>query len=76
MHSEDDLSGPFAQDGWWHQSSLQHNTLDPVDAEINVVKVVPNAWMEYGLIWPETDTVQVNQTANTVVFANFSKHED
>ena len=76
MHSEDDLSGPFAKDGWWHQSSLQHNTLDPVDAEINVVKVVPNAWMEYGLIWPETDTVQVNQTANTVVFANFSKHED
>ena len=76
MHSEDDLSGPFAQDGWWHQSSLQHNTLDPVNAEINVVKVVPNAWMEYGLIWPETDTVQVNQTANTVVFANFSKHED
>ena len=76
MHSEDDLSGPFAQDGWWHQSSLQHNTLDPTDAEINVVKVVPNAWMEYGLIWPETDTVQVNQTANTVVFANFSKHED
>jgi hypothetical protein len=76
MHSEDDLSGPFAQDGWWHQSSLQHNTLDPVDADMNVVKVVPNAWMEYGLIWPETETVQVNQTANTVVFANFSKHED
>lgn len=76
MHSEDDLLGPFAQDGWWHQSSLQHNTLDPVDADMNVVKVVPNAWMEYGLIWPETETVQVNQTANTVVFANFSKHED
>ena len=76
MHSEDDLSGPFGQDGWWHQSSLQHDTLDPLDSVVNVVKVAPNAWIEYGLTWPEAETVPANQTANTVVFANFSKHED
>jgi hypothetical protein len=43
---------------------------------INVVKVAPNAWIEYGLMWPEAETTQTNQTANTVVFANFSKNED
>ena len=42
-------------------------------APSNVLKVVPNAWIEYGLTWPE-DTVE--PTANTVVFANFSRNED
>lgn len=76
MHGEDDLPGPFAQDSWWHHSGVQHDTLDPTDVVVNVVKVAPNAWIEYGLMWPETETAQPNQTANTVVFANFSKHED
>jgi hypothetical protein len=76
MHDEDDLSGPFAHEGWWHQSGVQHDSLETADTMINVVKVAPNAWIEYGLMWPETETTQTNQTANTVVFANFSKHED
>ena len=76
MHDEDDLSGPFAHEGWWHQTGLQHDSLESADAVINVVKVAPNAWIEYGLMWPEAETTQTNQTANTVVFANFSKNED
>jgi len=52
---------------------VQHNTVDVGDVGDNVVKVVPNAWIEYGLTWPE-DTAE--PTANTVVFANFSKNED
>jgi hypothetical protein len=52
---------------------VQHDDLEPADEPANVVKVVPNAWVEYGLMWPEAETAQ---TANTVVFANFSKNEN
>jgi len=73
QHNEEDASGPFDKDGWWHRPTIQHDDLEPADEPANVVKVVPNAWVEYGLMWPETETAQ---TANTVVFANFSKHEN
>ena len=71
--ADEDSPGPFRAEGWWHEYTVQHNTVDVGDVGDNVVKVVPNAWIEYGLIWPE-DTVE--PTANTVVFANFSKNED
>lgn len=71
QHDEEDAAGPFANDGWWHLSTIQHDTLMTEDAD-NVVKVVPNAWIEYGLMWPEAEHAP---SANTVVFANFSKNE-
>jgi hypothetical protein len=71
--AEEDSPGPFRAEGWWHESTVQHDTVVQGDAGDNVVKVIPNAWIEYGLTWPE-DTPE--PTANTVVFANFSKNED
>jgi hypothetical protein len=71
--ADEDSPGPFRAEGWWHESTVQHDTVVQGDAGDNVVKVVPNAWIEYGLTWPE-DTPE--PTANTVVFANFSKNED
>ena len=71
--ADEDSPGPFRAEGWWHESTVQHNTVDVEDVGDNVVKVVPNAWIEYGLTWPE-DTVE--PTANTVVFANFTRNED
>lgn len=71
--ADEDSPGPFRAEGWWHEPSVQHDTVVQGDAGDNVVKVVPNAWIEYGLTWPE-DTPE--PTANTVVFANFTKNED
>ena len=71
--AEEDSPGPFRAEGWWHEPTVQHDTVAVGDVGDNVVKVVPNAWIEYGLTWPE-DTPE--PTANTVVFANFAKHED
>ena len=71
--AEEDSPGPFRAEGWWHESTVQHDTVIQGDAGDNVVKVVPNAWIEYGLTWPE-DTPE--PTANTVVFANFTKNEN
>jgi hypothetical protein len=52
---------------------VQHNTIEADALADNVLKVVPNAWVEYGLTWPE---MAAEPTANTVVFANFSRNED
>ena len=73
MHDEEDSSGPFAQPGWWSLPNVQHDTLDLEEAVDNIVKVVPSAWVEYGLKWPEEGDVP---TANTVVYANFPKNEN
>jgi hypothetical protein len=73
QHDEDDAWGPFREDGWWHEPTVQHDSiLESVTAD-NVVRVIPNAWHELGLIWPEEET---EPTANTVVFANFTKNEN
>jgi hypothetical protein len=71
--AEEDSPGPFRADGWWHEPTVQHDTVAVGDVADNVVKVVPNAWIEYGLTWPENTS---EPTANTVVFANFTRNED
>ena len=71
--AEEDSPGPFRAEGWWHEPTVQHNTIEADGLATNVLKVVPNAWVEYGLTWPE-ETAE--STANTVVFANFTKNED
>lgn len=72
QHDEEDSAGPFARDGWWHQSSTQHETVEPKELADNVVKVISTGWHEMGLDWPE-NTAPVT---NTVVYANFPKHEN
>jgi hypothetical protein len=73
QHDDEEDSGPFRVEGWWHEPTVQHNTIEADALADNVLKVVPNAWVEYGLTWPET---AAEPTANTVVFANFSRNED
>jgi len=72
-HDEDDLPGPFADQGWWHEPNTRHHDLGQDQSHDNVLKVMPNSWSEYGLQWLEDAT---DGTGNTVVFANFQKNED
>jgi hypothetical protein len=73
QHEEDDPLGPFADDGWWHTTGLQHNNIDLESTPDNVVKVIPSAWGEHGLLW---DDDRPENTGNTVVFGNFPKNEN
>jgi hypothetical protein len=73
IHEDGDNPGPFDKDGWWHSSDTKHNTFTQIELDDNVLKVTPPAWSEYDLTWPEDD---LEPTANTVVFANFSRNED
>lgn len=73
QHDEDDAWGPFREEGWWHLPTVQHDSIVESVTADNVVRVTPNAWHELGLVWPEEET---EPTANTVVFANFTKNEN
>ena len=73
QHHEEDVLGPLSTPGWWHNSTVQHNSLELIDLQDKVVKVTPSAWFEYGLLWPEE---QSDNPGNTVVFANFNKNEN
>ena len=72
LHDEEDNSGPFVKDGWWHQATTQHDTIELEQPEDNVLKVISTGWYELGLDWPET----IAPTGNTVVFGNFPKNEN
>lgn len=72
QHDEDDATGPFKEDGWWHEAGCRHS-FDPEPQADNVVKVANKGWTEYRLDWPET---QPENTGNTVVFANFQRNEN
>jgi hypothetical protein len=72
-HDEDDASGPFAAEGWWHEANTRHSDLGADASHDNVLKVMTNSWSEYGLQWLEDAAAA---TGNTVVFANFNRDEN
>lgn len=75
QHDDEDSAGPFAQEGWWHDATVNHNIVDFAEATDNVLKVMPNAWADYGLVWPN-EQATASEAGNTVVFGNFPKNEN
>ena len=72
QHDEEDVAGPFATDGWWHRASMQHESIEHDPEPGNIVKVTSTGWYELNLEWPEATAPA---STNTVVFANFPKHD-
>jgi len=72
QHDEEDLSGPFAADGWWHQASMQHDSMDAEPVSDNVVKVTATGWHEMNLDWPENAN---GATRAKILYANFPRNE-
>jgi len=73
LFDEDDSLGPLAKEGWWHDPSVQHNTIESETVPENVVKVIPSVWHEYGFVWPEEKS---ENRSNTVSYPNFKKNEN
>ena len=70
QHDEEDSMGPYTTDGWWNLPTVQHDSMIVPAADTKVLEVRPNAWMEYGLMWPEESSTS---KAHSVVYANFPK---
>jgi len=72
QHDEEDSAGPFVADGWWHKSSVQHETIESEEVPGNVVKVISTGWHEMSLEWPENTMPSGD---NTVVYGKFPRNE-
>jgi hypothetical protein len=72
QHDEEDVAGPFVPDGWWHKSSIQHETIEREEEPGNVVKVISTGWYEMSLEWPENT---MPPSDNTVVYGKFPRNE-
>jgi hypothetical protein len=72
QHDEEDMAGPFAGDGWWHQSNMQHGGVEPEPVSDNVVKVTATGWHEMNLDWPENTPTA---TRAKILYANFPRNE-
>lgn len=72
LHDDEDPAGPFAQDGWWNDSSARRRGKTATDSETNVVKITHKNWREFGLDWPE----ETPKDIKNVVHASFSKNEN
>jgi len=67
--------GVFEQPGWWHEPTVKHSNLNIEKSCDNVVKVLPSAWVEYGLTWPDP-VDKTPKKSQTVVYAKFPKNEN
>ena len=72
QHDDEEILGPFDQDGWWHRNSIQKETIDLDPTPENVVKVISTGWKEYGLEWPE----ETKEKQAKVVFPKFKRDEN
>lgn len=70
QHDDEDSPGPYAADGWWNLPTVQHDSLSVAEIDNKIVEVRPNAWVEYGLMWPEETNTSKE---HSVVYANFPK---
>jgi len=74
QHDSEENLGPFQAPGWWNNAgTLNHNIEIVSESEEKIVKVTPNTWAEYDLMWPDN---HVDHTGNIIVYANFGKNED
>jgi len=77
IHSIDENTGPFVEDGWWHESSPKINTLKPNNKAKKIVKLVKpcDDWDDLDLGWC---IIKKEKTVGTseVVFALFDTKTD
>jgi hypothetical protein len=72
QHDEEDMAGPFAEHGWWHESNMKHDTVEPETVSDNVVKVTATGWHEMNLDWPENT---FTATEAKILYAKFPRNE-
>lgn len=73
LHCDEENLGPFEKDGWWNNADLIHYDTDLINHDNIVPMHRANAWRDLDLDW--TDSGNVVDTDNTVVFADFRNDE-
>jgi len=71
-HSLDEHMGPFADFGWWSDSTTKISSIANASKTKKVVKLIKSthSWDDVGLIWEDSLPMQSN-TSSEIVFVHF-----
>jgi len=74
LHSENETTDDIAQPDWWMSADLVHCDTNLIDPDKVVILHQSSIWRDLDLAWPNVDSVE--ETGNTVVFADFKGSDD
>lgn len=73
QHCDEENLGPFDSSGWWHDVDLVHYDTNIIAIDNIVPLHQASAWRDLDLEWTETGNIV--ETDNTVMFADFINDE-
>jgi len=81
LHGENENVNDVITPGWWETSDVVHCDSALLDSEKVVTMHKGSVWRELDLSWPEfedesDDMTPVDESGNTVVFADFKRLDD
>ena len=74
LHGEDETSEDFVQPDWWSSADLVHCDSNLIDPDKVVILHQSSVWRDLDLSWPNINNLE--ETGNTVVFADFKSSDD
>lgn len=76
LHGENENVNDVDPPAWWDSCDLVHNDIVETDKVVSMHK--SSVWRELDLAWPDIEDVtdEVDESGNTIVFANFRKSDD
>lgn len=78
LQNIEDNTGPFANKGWWSDTSIKINSLSHTSTGKKIVKLIKPStdWSDVCLEWEEKDPFLLNTGCSEIVFANFDNKTD
>lgn len=74
LHSENEITDDIIKPDWWTSADLVHCDIKLMDSDKVVAMHQTSAWRDLNLAWP--DDIEIGETGNTVVFADFKHSND
>jgi hypothetical protein len=78
LHGENENVNDVEPPSWWSSCDLVHNDITETDKVVTMHK--GSVWRELDLAWPDVEDIsdydEVEESGNTIVFANFRKSDD
>jgi hypothetical protein len=73
MHNEEEILGPYEDEGWWHNPDLTQCDTELLGDEKVMSLAKSIIWRELGLNWADVESTE--DTGNTIIFTDFNRNE-
>jgi len=76
LHSENEMTEDVVRPDWWTSTDLVHCDTNLIDPDKVVILHQSSIWRDLNLAWPDVEVESIEETGNTVVFADFKSSDD